>query len=52
MNLGMLFTALIGRGTGVIVQLQPDMLAILDQWIAAQPKPTATQMDFVNCWRG
>ena len=28
----------IGRGQQVIVRLQPAMLAILDQWIAAQPK--------------
>jgi hypothetical protein len=28
----------IGRGTAVLVRLQPAMLAILDQWIAAQPK--------------
>ena len=29
----------IGRGTAVVVRLQPAMLAILDQWIAAQPQP-------------
>lgn len=29
----------IGRGTAVVVRLQPKMLVILDQWIAAQPKP-------------
>jgi hypothetical protein len=29
----------IGRGTAVVVRLQPAMLAILDQWIAPQPKP-------------
>ena len=28
----------IGRGIGVMVRLQPDMLAILDEWIAAQSK--------------
>lgn len=27
-----------GKGTQVVVRLQPPMLAILDQWIAAQPK--------------
>jgi len=30
-----------GRGTGVLVRLQPDQLAKLDAWIAAQPKPVS-----------
>ena len=30
-----------GRGTAVVVRLQPAMLATLDQWIAAQPKPVS-----------
>ena len=28
-----------GKGTPVMVRLQPDQLAALDAWIASQPKP-------------
>ena len=28
-----------GRGTPVLVRLQPDQLAELDAWIAKQPRP-------------
>jgi hypothetical protein len=32
-----------GLGTSLNVRLQPDQLAKLDAWIAAQPEPRATR---------
>jgi len=30
-----------GKGLQVQVRLQPDMVAVVDEWIAAQPKPVS-----------
>ena len=30
-----------GKGVPVLVRLQPDMVAMVDEWIAVQPKPVS-----------
>lgn len=37
-----------GQGTPVLVRLQPDQLARLDAWIAAQPEPAPTRPEAVR----
>jgi hypothetical protein len=37
-----------GRGEGILVRLQPDLLNALDQWIADQPTPKPSRPDAVR----
>jgi len=38
----------IGQGTQIQVRLQPDLLALLDLWIASQPDPKPTRPDVLR----
>ena len=37
-----------GKGTQIQVRLQPDLLALLDLWIASQPDPKPTRPDVLR----
>lgn len=37
-----------GKGTPVMVRLQPDQLAALDAWIATQPEPKPSRPEAVR----
>lgn len=37
-----------GKGTPVMVRLQPDALASLNDWIASQPEPQPTRPEAVR----
>ncbi|TVR11740.1 MAG: hypothetical protein EA385_00780 [Salinarimonadaceae bacterium] len=37
-----------GKGTPVVVRVQPDLLSLLDAWIDAQPEPKPTRPEAVR----
>lgn len=37
-----------GQGSPILVRLQPDLLALLDLWIASQPDPKPTRPDVLR----
>jgi hypothetical protein len=37
-----------GRNPGVLVRLEPEQMAVLDKWIAAQPEPKLTRPEAIR----